>query len=104
MAKCYLKLHHWIGDIEKTQKGTLTLTGMPDAALAFSIDRIVPMSTPQDGRNIFEVLAKLDNPSSTIRPGMEGVGKIYIERRKLIWVWTHELVDWLRLRLWTWIS
>jgi len=93
-----------IGDVEKTQKGTLTLTGMPDATLAFSVDRIVPLSTPQEGRNVFEVLAKLDNPSATIRPGMEGVGKIYIERRKLIWVWTHELIDWLRLRLWTWIS
>ncbi len=93
-----------IGDIENTQKGSLTLTGLPDATLEFSIDRIVPLSTAQNGRNVFEVLAKLDTPSSTIRPGMEGVGKIYIERRKLIWVWTHELLDWLRLRLWTWIS
>jgi hypothetical protein len=30
------------------------------------------------------------------------VGKITIDRRKLIWIWTHELVDWLRLKLWAW--
>jgi len=33
---------------------------------------------------------------------MEGVGKIKIDRRKLIWVWTHKGIDWLRLQLWKW--
>jgi hypothetical protein len=34
---------------------------------------------------------------------MEGIGKIAIDRRKLIWIWTHELIDWLRLKLWAWM-
>jgi hypothetical protein len=31
---------------------------------------------------------------------MEGVGKIEIDDRKLVWIWTHSLVD--RARLWLW--
>lgn len=93
-----------IGDVVDAQRGVLTLTGLPNTTLAFTVNRIVPLSTPRDGRNVFEVQAELDLPSESIRPGMEGIGKIAVDQRKLIWVWTHDLVDWLRLSVWTWIS
>lgn len=93
-----------IGDILDSQRGSLTLTGLPDLAQAFTVSRIVPLSTPRNGRNVFEVQAELDAPSQSIRPGMEGVAKIDVDQRKLIWVWTHELIDWLRLSVWTWIT
>ncbi len=93
-----------IGDVSNAQQGTLTLTGMPNKALEFSVNRIVPVSTAKQGRNVFEVHAQLSEPVDAIRPGMEGIGKINVDRRKLVWVWTHELLDWLRLSLWTWIS
>jgi hypothetical protein len=32
---------------------------------------------------------------------MEGVGKIEVEQRKLVWIWTHTLTDWIRLWLWS---
>jgi hypothetical protein len=34
---------------------------------------------------------------------MEGVGKIGAGRRRLIWIWTHHAIDWLRLKLWSWL-
>jgi hypothetical protein len=34
---------------------------------------------------------------------MEGVGKIAAGSRKLVWIWTHPLVDWLRLAAWKWL-
>jgi hypothetical protein len=34
---------------------------------------------------------------------MEGIGKIDIDRRRLIWIWTHEVIDWLRLKTWNWL-
>jgi hypothetical protein len=37
-----------------------------------------------------------------LRPGMEGIAKIEIDQRPLLWVWTRGLVEWLRLRLWEW--
>jgi hypothetical protein len=38
-----------------------------------------------------------------LRPGMEGVGKVEVGERKVLWVWTHGLTDWLRLALWRWM-
>jgi hypothetical protein len=34
---------------------------------------------------------------------MEGVAKVEVGERKLWWVWTHTLVDWLRLATWRWL-
>jgi hypothetical protein len=48
------------------------------------------------------VEARLDEHSERLRPGMEGVGKIMIDRRRLIWIWTHELIEWISLKIWTW--
>jgi hypothetical protein len=49
------------------------------------------------------VEAELTEPSAMLRPGMEGVGKVDIGRRSLIWIWTHRLFDWLRLAAWSWL-
>jgi multidrug resistance efflux pump len=85
------------------QPGVLALSGIPDQGLRFAVKQITPVSTSQDGRNYFRVEAQLDDASTRLRPGMEGVGKISVGRAKLIWIWTHPLVDWLRLALWRWL-
>jgi hypothetical protein len=33
---------------------------------------------------------------------MEGVAQIDVDRRRIISIWTRDLVDWLRLQLWSW--
>ncbi|MFK7888894.1 MAG: HlyD family efflux transporter periplasmic adaptor subunit [Gammaproteobacteria bacterium] len=93
-----------IGEVRVAQQGHITLTGLPGDALPFSVTRIVPISSQRDGRNYFEVEATLDDDAPLVRPGMGGVAKVDIEQRKLIWVWTHTMSDWLRLKLWTWSS
>lgn len=93
-----------IGQVRVEQRGRITLTGLPGDALPFSVTRIVPISSQRDGRNYFEVEATLHDDAPLVRPGMGGVAKVDIEERKLIWVWTHAMTDWLRLRLWTWSS
>ena len=85
------------------QKGELALSGIPGARLPFSVARITPVSTAEEGRNTFRVEAKMESASERLRPGMEGVGKIAVGERRLIWIWTHGLVDWLRLAFWTWM-
>ena len=62
------------------------------------------MSTHTDPRVVvedFRVEAKLQQGAERLRPGMEGVAKITAGNRKLIWIWTRYLVDWVRLELWT---
>jgi hypothetical protein len=92
-----------ISNIAVGQPGELTLSGMLSDRLAFHVEQITPISTPQEGRNFFRVEARLQSSAQRVRPGMEGVGKIEVGERKLIWIWTHSLVDWLRLSIWKWL-
>jgi RND family efflux transporter MFP subunit len=89
-------------DISLKQEGWLKLSGMPGDALEISISRITPVSESSDGANYYRIEAQLDNPPTLLRPGMEGVGKIEIGERKLLWIWTHRMVDWLKLKAWSW--
>ncbi len=66
------------------------------------MNRITPISTASEGRNYFRVEAGLQQTSDRLRPGMEGVGKIVAGRARLIWIWTHEVTEWVRLKLWSW--
>jgi multidrug efflux pump subunit AcrA (membrane-fusion protein) len=84
------------------QSGRLALVGFPDEYLPFEVERITPIATPEDGRNFFAVEARLEQHPERLRPGMEGVGKIDTGRRRLIWIWTHRLIDWFHLWTWTW--
>lgn len=91
-----------IAGIGVGQEGELALSGIPYDTMRFKVKQITPISTSQDGRNYFRVEAQIDKPSERLRPGMEGVGKVLVAERKLIWIWTHGLVDWLRLWFWRW--
>jgi multidrug resistance efflux pump len=92
-----------ISHLKLGQKGELTLSGIPHRQMDFSVEQITPVSTAQEGRNYFRVEARLYNASERVRPGMEGVGKVEVDERKLIWIWTHNLVDWVRLSVWKWL-
>ena len=89
-------------DVAVGQTGTLALTANPDERLAIVVDKITPVSTAKDGGNFFQVEATLESPPAHLRPGMKGVGKIEVGERKLIWIWTHRIIDWVRLWLWSW--
>jgi RND family efflux transporter MFP subunit len=89
-----------IADVAVGQRGRLALSALPGRALPLVVERITPMSTTQDGRSYFRAEAALEEPFEALRPGMEGIAKIDAGRRRLLWIWTHETFDWLRL--WTW--
>ena len=91
-----------IADVEVGQRGELLLTAWPTDAVAFSVETITPVSTAREGHNYFRVEARLDRTPERLRPGMEGVGKIVVDRRRLVGIWTRQVVDWFRLRLWGW--
>ncbi len=89
--------------VEIGQRGELRLSGLPSAHLPFTVKQITSVSTAEEGRNYFRVEAHVDSAGQRLRPGMEGVGKIVTPERSLIWIWTHNLTDWLRLTLWSWL-
>jgi RND family efflux transporter MFP subunit len=92
-----------IGEPQPGQTGHLALTALPGEQLPLTVKRITPVSISEDGINYFRVEAHLDEPLPGLRPGMEGVAKIEIDRRRLFWIWTHSLTDWLRLWAWSWL-
>jgi hypothetical protein len=92
-----------IGAIQLGQTGTLVLNSLPDQDLVFEVEKITPVSVAREGLNYFRVEARLQEPSERLRPGMEGYGKVAIDRRPLAWIWTHELIDWLYLWAWKWL-
>ncbi|WP_051305423.1 efflux RND transporter periplasmic adaptor subunit [Desulfogranum mediterraneum] len=89
-----------VGKVLKGQHGNLVLSGMPRQAFRFTVDKITPVSIAEEGRNFFQVEAKIEESSDLLRPGMEGVAKIDIDQRRLIWIVSHRFVNWLRMRFW----
>jgi RND family efflux transporter MFP subunit len=90
-------------DVEVGQKGELTVASMPGERFPFTVTKITAVNVAQEGRNVFRVEAALDRSAARLRPGMEGVGKITVDERKLVWIWTHGLTDWFRLWAWSWL-
>jgi len=91
-----------IAAVSPQKPGVLTLSALPHEELALTVERITPVTVIDNGRNTFRVDASLDASMSALRPGMEGLAKIEAGRRRLFWIWTHRLVDWLRLWAWSW--
>jgi len=85
------------------QPGELVLSSLPDQALPFTVSAVTPVATQVDGRNVFRVEAIVDGEVARLRPGMEGIGKVVVGERSVIWVWTHKFFDWMRLALWNWL-
>ncbi|MEE8093359.1 MAG: HlyD family efflux transporter periplasmic adaptor subunit [Gammaproteobacteria bacterium] len=92
-----------VGELEPGQSGRLALAGFPADYLLFVVERITPISTAADGRNYFTIEARLEDTPELLRPGMQGVGKIDIGTRRVVWIWTHRLTDWFRLWSWSWM-
>jgi multidrug efflux pump subunit AcrA (membrane-fusion protein) len=90
-----------IDDVRAGQTGFLAL-GAFERSLPFSVERVTPMATTRDGRNFFEVEGKLADAPASLRPGLQGVAKIGAGDRALGWIWTHRLVEWVRMTLWSW--
>ncbi len=92
-----------IRGVEVGQEGSLILASSPGDPIGLRVTVVTPVSSSEEGSNYFRVEAELDRVPERLRPGMEGIAKIDIGRRHLVWIWTHEGIDWLRLTLWRWL-
>ena len=93
------------GEIESVragQHGSLVLASLPGETFPMTVTLVTPVTNSREGHSFFRVEAGLDRRGSSLRPGMEGVGKIEVGSRRLGWIWTHRLVNWLRVEFWTW--
>jgi multidrug efflux pump subunit AcrA (membrane-fusion protein) len=82
------------------QVGHIATTSDPRNHRKITIDRVVPMATVDNGANVFKVYGKLEEPDPSWKPGMNGEARIDVEPRPMIYVWTHKLADFVRMKLW----
>ena len=92
-----------IVDVHADQTGTLLLSAFPTEAIPFTVETVTPVSTAKDGRNFFRVESRFEASHERLLPGMEGAGKISVDQRRLVWIWTHQITDWIRLAVWSWL-
>lgn len=90
--------------LEPGQHGSFAPTGLAGDTVPFVVRQLTSVTTNKDGRNLFRVEAEFVGDQSTVlRPGMEGVAKVDIDRRSNFWIWTRGLRNWLRLFFWKWL-
>lgn len=86
--------------VDENKIGKVVIAAMPGDPLPFAVDQVVPMAISGDGNSYFRIEAEFDQATPELRPGMEGVARIEMGERKYLWIWTHKLVD--RVKLWLW--
>ncbi|WP_162918712.1 efflux RND transporter periplasmic adaptor subunit [Taklimakanibacter deserti] len=94
---------HDVRYIAVGQPGKVALAGSPADALPLVVSKIMPVTTADEGSNTLRVEARLTEPGQRLQPGMEGVAKIETGQRSLLWIWTHGVVDAVRLAAWKYL-
>jgi len=94
-----------IPEIVLGDKGMLTLSALPGGALPFVVRHIASVSKSEGEGIFFRVEADLSdsNALASLRPGMEGIGKVNVGSASRLWVWTRRLVNWAQLLAWKWL-
>jgi multidrug resistance efflux pump len=87
--------------LQPGQTGQLVLAARPDRTHSIRLENITPVVTTQEGRSFFRVEASLDADTRQLRPNMDGVAKLVVGQRSLLWIWTRGLWDGLSLWFWT---
>ncbi len=80
--------------------GTLATSTLPSESHSFKVHHVVPLGEAKEGSNTFTVFADVDKVDAGWRPGLTGEVRIDVEKKPLVWIWTHRLIDFLRLKLW----
>ena len=104
--------HRVIVEIDETdiaavvpgQPGRLSLSSLPWGGHDIVVERITPLAKAVDGRNIFEVQARLLVPQAGLRPGLLGRAEFAVGHQPPLWVWSRHALDRLRLTWWSWLG
>jgi multidrug resistance efflux pump len=89
-----------IANVATGQDGELASVGHPDQKVRFVIQRINPIAEVVNNQNVFRVRARILENLEWMRPGMEGEARISACKKSYLWIASHRLVNWLRMKLW----
>lgn len=93
-----------IAEVKVGLRGELASDAYPDQKVGFVVEHVHPVAQVVEGRNVFAVRVALDQDEvrkhDWPRPGVTGVGKVEAGRRSVAVIWTRDLVNWIRMKLW----
>ena len=101
----YLKLkipESSIDELNTSLGGEFALLSSPDKKYHFIIENIIPIAEVDNSEgNVFIAQAKVvDVPEGWWRAGMSGVAKIEVGKRNILWILTHDSIEFLRMYFW----
>jgi len=91
-----------IAEVRPGQHGQVILGALTEYKLPFVVERVTPVASARDGRNFFEVFARLDSAHDLLQPGLRGVARIQAGERPIAWIASRRLLEWWRVTLWSW--
>lgn len=100
----------WTLEIEAPQRVTADLAGgltgwfaplaRPEETTALTVTRVRPMAAAREGQNVFIAEAEVAAAAPWIRPGMAGMVRIDVGRRRVWWIVTHRIIEYLHVHFW----
>lgn len=93
----------------KPQRGELQTRDMPGTYIPFIVESVAPRIDTRDQQSVVRVRVLFDSEkagidvdqlSKDLKIGTEGVARIEVGRAKYGWLWTRDLINWIRMKLW----
>lgn len=95
-----LSLPEWaVADVSSGLRGVFISFARPGEPGEFHIARLLPAAESRQAKNVFIAEAELSSAGDWTKPGMEGVGRIYVGSRQIWWVALHRIIDFVYLKL-----
>lgn len=90
-----------IHELGGAESGEIAFLSQPGTKFPIQGRALEPAAVTKEGGNVFLYRCDLARNAETwFRPGMQGVAKIDVGKRRLIWILLHRTIDFLRLQLW----
>lgn len=89
-----------IDQIVLQQAGHFAAFARPEVEFPITVTRVSPAAEKHQDQNAFRVEAEVVVDKPWARTGMQGVARVDIGRRRPLWIWTHQLIDHMRLKSW----
>lgn len=91
---------HDVSYIQPGQMADLRMASLPGSSFKAELEAVMPVAVSEQGRSAFQITAVIDGGANKLRPGMQGVGKVLIGERSLLWVYTHKMVELVQYYAW----
>ena len=93
-----------IARVRPGQTGRLVLSSLPWDAQDIVVERMTPLARVVDGRNVFDVEARLSGATAQLRPGLLGRAELVVGHMPPLWAWTRHTLDRIRVAYWSWLG